>query len=618
MPRIMPHDEQSGKSGDAYASERYAPVQPHRQPIVPGRKVRNFYSDEHPELPKVRRASLPPAPEKEEESALRETSAHLPRVTTRMTRAVRQRVEPPPIEEGEDEEWEVEPRTTGMTRVVRLRVEPSRVEDEEWEAETPRATNKILVSRRRPSAIYEPPPSYTRTRRTRSGSSNGALARRLRRSKRPVLSPLVFAQRLTQQPDAVLVGGIVLILTALLFVLAHMPAPGAPHIINIGEQGNANNATATAAVSAANPHQLVIVPPATDHPSPPVLAQAAYLLDADSGATLYAHNPFMHLPVLSTTKMMTALIAAEKGDPNQSITINDSIANDIGQLSADSSLMGIKKGETYTLKELLYGLMLVSGNDAAVVIADQLAGSQLKFVEEMNARAAQISLQDTHFMNPHGLLETGHYSSAHDLAVLGKYSLSNPLLHEIATTRQYTIPANNHHPEHVMENGNQFVWWYPGADVSKQGWDGGSDFVQVVSAVRNNHRLIGVVIHTVNWWTDMRDLMNWGFNTYDWVSPRDVSNSAEIPYSAAWNSFASDKKENTIPTADQGRYYIYTGYSVSSPVLSYFDGNGGLGSLGYPLGQAKALSSTRLSQRFEHTTIQCDKQQNGQWKCKKV
>jgi hypothetical protein len=110
--------------------------------------------------------------------------------------------------------------------------------------------------------------------------------------------------------------------------------------------------------------------------------------------------------------------------------------------------------------------------------------------------------------------------------------------------------------------------------------------------------------------------MNWGFNTYDWVSPHDVSNSADLPFSADWNYFATDKRENTIDTADKGRYYIYSGYSITNPILSYFDKNGGLGKLGYPQEQAQPTTTTQISQRFEHGTIQCDKK-DQQWQCKK-
>jgi D-alanyl-D-alanine carboxypeptidase len=184
-------------------------------------------------------------------------------------------------------------------------------------------------------------------------------------------------------------------------------------------------------------HQFAIVQQQNDHPAPPVLASSAYLLDADTGAMLYASNSSIRQPMLSTTKLMTALVATQIGDPNQSILINDTITNDINQLSADSSLMGIKKGEIYTLKDLLYGMLLVSGNDAAVAIADQLGGgNQQSFVEKMNQEAVKLGLPDTHYVNPHGLLATGQFSSAHDLALLAKSSLNVPLIHLISSTRE--------------------------------------------------------------------------------------------------------------------------------------------------------------------------------------
>ncbi len=297
-----------------------------------------------------------------------------------------------------------------------------------------------------------------------------------------------------------------------------------------------------------DPHEIVITPANSDHPAPPVYATSAYLLDADTGATLYAYNPFMHLPMLSTTKLMTALLAVEQGNLDQRITINDAIAHDISQLAADSSLMMIKKGETYTLRDLLYGLLLVSGNDAAVAIADAISGNLKNFVARINQRAGQLGLNDTHYINPHGLLATGHFSSAHDLALLGRYSLSNPLIRQISATQQYHITQSRDHAEHFLINGNQFLWWYPGVDGGKPGWDGDTNFIQVILCTRNNHHLIGVTMHTRDWWTDMRDLMNWGFDTYSWISPYDVDFQHPIPYDTDWNYFSRDKKENTIPT----------------------------------------------------------------------
>ena len=357
----------------------------------------------------------------------------------------------------------------------------------------------------------------------------------------------------------------------------------------------------------ANAHKLVIVPQDTDHPAPPVIATSAYLLDADTGTTLYAYNPFLHLPMLSTTKLMTASLAVEQGNLDQHITITNAMSNDISQLSADSALFGIKKGETYTLRDLLYGLLFVSGNDAAIAIADALGGNLQNFVAQMNQKTYHLGMYDTHFVNPHGLLDAGQYSSAHDLALLGRYSMSLPVLYKLSGQNAYHIPAGGNHPERFLINENQFMWWYPGVDGGKTGYDGQKDFIQVMSVTRNHHHLIGVVMHTNNWWTDMRDLMNWGFDSFTWISPRDVDlNQHPIPYDYLWNYFARDTKDTTIPTTENGRYYIYTGFSISGPIMAYFDKNGGLTKFGYPTKMPTASGTQIISQQFEHTTIQCN------------
>ncbi len=371
-------------------------------------------------------------------------------------------------------------------------------------------------------------------------------------------------------------------------------------------QTSAQKGSGTTITSAANPHELVIIPSDTNHPPPPVFAQSAYLLDANTGVTLYAYNPFMHLPMLSTTKLMTAVIAVQKGNPNQLITITPAIEHDIQQLSADSSIFGMKQGETYSLRDLLYGLFLVSGNDAAVAIADAIDGSQARFVADMNQHAKQLGLYDTHYANPHGLLDPQQYSCARDLAVLARYALNIPLIHQISGTEQYHIPKTATHQEHFLINENQFMWWYPGVDGGKTGYDGASDFVQVVSVTRNHHQLIGVVMHTNDWWTDMRDLMNWGFDNFTWVSPYIVDFQHPIPYDTLWNFFVKDKQNNTVPTADGGRYYIYTGYSISGPIMKYFDSSGGLKKFGYPTSMPKVPNGQTISQQFQHATVQCN------------
>jgi D-alanyl-D-alanine carboxypeptidase len=356
-----------------------------------------------------------------------------------------------------------------------------------------------------------------------------------------------------------------------------------------------------------NSHELIVVPPKTDHPAPPVFAAAAYLLDADSETTLYAQNAFIHLPMLSTTKLMTATLAVETGNLDQQITITPAMMHDISLLSADSALFGVKLGETYTLRDLLYGLLFVSGNDAALVIADALAGNVPNFVAEMNQKAQELGLNDTHYVNPHGLLDPGQYSCARDLAVLGQYSLSIPALQQISNGRTYRIAAGGNHGERVLLNENQFLWWFPGVNGGKTGYDGASDFVQVMSVTRNNQHLIGVVIHTTNWWTDMRDMMDYGFNNYTWISPRDVDASGQpVPYDTLWNYFASDTQQVSISLAPNERYYVFSGYTVSGAILAYFDKNGGLKKFGFPQKMPVASNSTSMTQQFQHGSILCN------------
>lgn len=401
---------------------------------------------------------------------------------------------------------------------------------------------------------------------------------------------------------------VLLVLTILGAAILALSRPRSSSALDIPGRSPATTPAATAQ-PAVNPHELVIVPEDTDHPPPPVYATAAYLLDANNGATLYAHNPFIHLPIMSTTKLMTAIIAIEKGNLNQNVTINKSIWNDIQQLSADSSLFGMKEGQTYTLRQLLYALLLVSGNDAAVAIADAVDGSVPRFVADMNQKAQQLHLYDTHFMNPHGLQQSGHYSSAHDLAFLGLAAFNIPLIKQITSTQIYTMPQTKSHPERFLVNDDQFFWWYPGVDAGKPGWDGASNFVQVISVTRNHHTLIGVTIQTKDWWTDMRDLMNWGFDNFTWISPYNVDLQHPIPFDTLWNYFVSDKKTNTIPMTN-GRYYIYTGYDISGLIMNYFDHNGALNRFGYPESMEAFPNSATVSQRFDHGTIQCNTTNN--------
>ncbi len=514
---------------------------PHR------RQDADFHSDEHPEIPRIRRASL--HQEMRRFSAEHGAARHASGAPTRR-----------PEDERQDE-------------------------DEEQEERSAPPAHKIMVALRRRSTVYQPLP-VARYR-----------ARRRRQYQPP---PIIFLLQRHRRSFIVAACALLLFLVCVSLISSIMSHTSSSTLLVIPNQ------VSSSGMQAADAHKLVLTPPNNGHPAPPVLATSAYLLNADTGATLYAYNPFMHLPMLSTTKLMTALLAVKMGNLNQNITVNAAMSDDLNQLTADSSLMGIKNGETYTLRQLLYGLLLPSGNDAAVVIADALAGSQQAFVVKMNQRATQLGLDDTHYVNPHGLLDTEHYSSAHDLVVLAATVFAIPLIQQITSTREYQIPQTAGHAAHTFINDDQFFWWYPGVNAGKTGWDGAADFIQVISCVRNQHHLIGVVMHTDNWWTDMRDLMNWGFSTFTWVSPRITDAVSAIPYDSDWNYFADDKENYTIQWGNNGRYYVFTGYSISGMIMNYFDKHGALGKFGFPTGEPTVSNNATLLQRFQHATLQCN------------
>jgi len=338
-----------------------------------------------------------------------------------------------------------------------------------------------------------------------------------------------------------------------------------------------------------------------DHPPPLLWATSAFLMDESTGAVLYAKNPHQHLPMASTTKFMTAVVAVAHGNPDQVITITKDAAD------TDCTCMGLHPGDKYTLRELLYGMLLLSANDVAVAVADGVAGNVKTFVGWMNATAKSMGLDDSYFINPNGLPGDGDdgYSSAHDLAVLGRYALSVPLIHTISGTEKYTLNKTATHPRADLINYHQPLWWYPGADGGKPGWTLEAQFVDILSSARDGHHLIGVIMHSLNdWVTDIRDLLNWGFDDFTWVSPRDIDHHHWIPYDDAYSYFSWDVPGRTVQVGNQ-RYYPYTGYTISGAFLTYFDQQNGVPTFGYPIGMPVPVGSGVLKQRFTGKAIQC-------------
>ena len=337
-----------------------------------------------------------------------------------------------------------------------------------------------------------------------------------------------------------------------------------------------------------------------DHPPPVVWAESAFVMDETNGAVLYAKNPNEELPMASTTKLMTAVVALAHASPDKVITITADATN------TDGTSLGLIPGEKYTLRELLTGMLMISGNDAAEAVADGVAGNATTFVKWMNDTGASLGLTHTHFMNPHGLDDDKHYSSAHDLGVLGSYALSLPTIHAISRTQTASIPATKSHAQHDLKNLHEPLWWYPGADGGKPGWTGAARFVDILSAERDGRHLIAVLMHGQNdWVTDIRDLLNWGFNDFSWVSPREIDQQHWIPFDDSYGYFKWDVPSRTVTVGDR-TYFPYTGFTVAGTFQTYFNQQHGIDGLGFPIGMPLPAADGQLTQQFEKATVTCD------------
>ena len=240
---------------------------------------------------------------------------------------------------------------------------------------------------------------------------------------------------------------------------------------------------------------------------PPIQARAAILVDRASNAVLWTKNPDDPLPMASTTKMMTALVALETLSPDQRVTVPSEAV--VGQAS-----MGLDPGEAVSVETLLYGALLVSGNDAAMTLAIRAAGNVDAFVERMNARAAEWGLNNTHFANPHGLDAPDHVSSALDLAALGRRVLSNPLLASIVATRSIVIGG------YSLTNTNKLLTSYPGADGVKTGTTDAAGQVLVASATRGKNSAISVVMNSPDRFAESTRLLDFYFDNWQWIDVR--------------------------------------------------------------------------------------------------
>lgn len=237
---------------------------------------------------------------------------------------------------------------------------------------------------------------------------------------------------------------------------------------------------------------------------PQVSAAAAAVVDLDSGITLYAEDADVPRPPASTVKIMTALLVLRNADIREEVVVSANAA------ATGGSRMGLVAGERLTVLDLLYGLLLPSGNDAAVALAEHVAGSEAAFVAQMNLMAAQLGLERTRFANPHGLDADGQYTSATDLVRIARAALAYPVFVQIVGSARARVAGRD------LTNTNELLASYPAADGIKTGTTDAAGECLIASVSRRGHRLVVVVLGSRNRYADARALLNYAQAGWRW------------------------------------------------------------------------------------------------------
>lgn len=321
-------------------------------------------------------------------------------------------------------------------------------------------------------------------------------------------------------------------------------------------------------------------------------AESAVLIEQHSGRVLYDMKGSQKMQPASITKVMTLLLALENAKLNDLVVVG----NEINQIPGDSSRCGLIQGERVTLESLLYGLMLKSGNDAAMTIAVHVAGSVDAFVEMMNEKAKELGCQNTRFVNPHGYEDKNHYTTALDFAMITRAGMENALFREIAGTSSYTIPKNNKRTQALtLKSTSPFVpgnsglaHYYPYGTGIKTGYFSAAQHTFVGSASKDGVDLIAVILKTTKEgkWIDATRLMDYGFAVCQSVSLEELYNTSPValPVTSAGGTGTNlvlklDDKGRAFRFADSAEhlskmrsgfsgFYVYNGPSTVSGAIS--------------------------------------------------
>lgn len=276
-----------------------------------------------------------------------------------------------------------------------------------------------------------------------------------------------------------------------------------------------------------------------------VSAQSAIVIEQSTGRVLYSKNSDTHLPMASTTKIMTAICAIENGNLEDEVPISAQAA------TTEGSSMYLQEGEKMNLKELLYGLMLSSGNDAAVAIAEYFGGND-SFVEMMNQKTKEVGALDTNFANPNGLPDDSHYSTAHDMARITAYGLKNPEFAQIVSSKTYKVQGEGKAYPRQLTNHNKLLNMCKGCIGVKTGFTKAAGRCLVSACERDGMTLICVTLNAPDDWNDHCNLYNNLFSEYE------MKRIIESGQRAKEIKIENSETNKVIAVADSDIYYPLT------------------------------------------------------------
>ena len=290
-------------------------------------------------------------------------------------------------------------------------------------------------------------------------------------------------------------------------------------------------------------------------------AVSAVLIETSANRVIYQKNAHKKMPMASTTKIMTAICAIEAGNIDRFVKVDDRA------VGIEGSSIYLQKGEKLTMRELLYGLMLNSGNDAAMAIACEVSGSPEQFAALMNQTAKKIGANNTHFENPSGLDGKQHYTTAYDLALITSYALKIPVFAEIVSSYTKTIPNGDKTYDRQLKNHNKLLNLYEGCTGVKTGFTKKSGRCLVSSAKRDGTELVAVTLNDGDDWNDHIKMLDFGFdNLSNKIIIKKGSYIATISVQNGTNQYVKLYAQNDvgITVKKSEKYNVKTEYDIQS------------------------------------------------------